>query len=299
MKRTLIVAPLALASIALSSSPGLAQLAQVPADPLPAVTATSGPVDKADTLREEAHLLYRAKKYAAACPRYQDAASLAPQRGELWTDLGICLFHLGKRDEAKRATLEAISRGSKHVRRVAYRNLFRLGERLKPPGTGCGEWPCSRPGCSKPLHVCRYTESCLSGTGRSIESSGLSFCPTEEHARDYQPNCQDGEECFGIQLSYFEEDFCRPLVGGAPCGVCSCAEAPDPKTCEEAVARCLREAITTGSQNCVFVYADAERGHVGAICNGVAVEISPHSDLEIPKRALRSSPSDESSVNPR
>jgi len=230
---------------------------------------------KVEALRSEAYQLYRDKKYASACPKYEAATQLDPTRGDLWADLGICLFNLGNRERAKEAELKAIDRGSKNVRLHAYYGLWKIGVKLPIPQY-CTEWSCSREGCAQSLAVCRYNENCLSGTGLSLESSGLGFCLNATDAKAYQLTCNsnNGESCFGIELVSSQQSYCRPGdVGNAPCGACGCEGAPNPKACEEAVAECKKTAVENKLRDCTFVYADAENLKVGAVCDGKAVEI--------------------------
>jgi len=244
--------------------------------PARSITKTASSSDKVETLRVEAYRLYREKDYARACPKYEAAAQLAPDRGDLWADLGLCLFKSGNKEKAKEAEIKAIETGSKEVRLHAYYNLSKIGVNLAIPQAGCTEWPCSREGCSRPLTVCRYEEHCLSGTGLSMESSGLGFCPNASDAKVYQLSCNDNAaSCFGIELESVERSYCRPGdVGKAPCGACGCEEALDPKACEAAVAQCMKTAVEEKKLDCAFVYADAERLRVGAICDGKAEELS-------------------------
>jgi len=243
--------------------------------PTPIAATNAGPDEKADALHEEAGRLYRAKDYGAACPKYRAAASLAPLRGDLWADLGLCLSRLGKKEQAKQATLEAVSRGSRDVRLRAYFNLYRIGVRLTPPQEDCIKWPCSRPGCSKPMYACRYTETCNGGSGMFVDATGLSFCPNDEDAKTYQPSCHLVESCFAVELKVQVIARCKLDDQAA------CVEDVDSKACEEALTRCQEGGNETRSQQCVFVYADAERKRLGAICNGKAIEVSSGSDLWI------------------
>lgn len=135
-----------------------------------AVTLGQTPVPASD-LRAEATRLYRAKKYAQACPKFEQAAALAQSDGAIWADLGLCLQKLGKTDAAAEANQRAIASGDARTRQNAYFNLVSLGKVVPLPVPGkCATVPSTTPDCRAPLSACtyRWERGSASGTGVRI-----------------------------------------------------------------------------------------------------------------------------------
>lgn len=122
-------------------------------------------------LRAEATKLYRAKKYAEACPKFEQAAKAVQNDGALWADLGVCLQKLGKTEEAAEANHQAVASGDARTRMNAYFNLVLMGKvaRLPEPGQ-CSSVRASTYECRAPLSACgyRWERGPASGTGVRI-----------------------------------------------------------------------------------------------------------------------------------
>jgi hypothetical protein len=84
-----------------------------------------GKAPSVTALTQQATKLFRQKKYAEACPLFQQVTALAPERGAAWGDYGLCLARLGQSTEAIAATYEAIglSGSDARARKAAYHNL--------------------------------------------------------------------------------------------------------------------------------------------------------------------------------
>jgi hypothetical protein len=79
----------------------------------------------ATALARQATKLFQQKKYAAACPLFQQVTELAPKQGAAWGDYGLCLARLGQPTAAIAATYKAISLSGSDAksRKAAYYNL--------------------------------------------------------------------------------------------------------------------------------------------------------------------------------
>ena len=82
---------------------------------------------------EEARALYRAGRYAEACPRFEEVTRAQPDNGAAWADLGLCELRRGQREASIRASLRAVREGDENVRVSAYRNLSTAGHRVAVP----------------------------------------------------------------------------------------------------------------------------------------------------------------------
>jgi hypothetical protein len=84
--------------------------------------------DDPRALSAQATKLYKAKRYAEACPLFGRVTSLEPANGRAWTDLGLCLARRGQGAEAIAANRKAIavSAVDERVRKAAYFNLAKL-----------------------------------------------------------------------------------------------------------------------------------------------------------------------------
>jgi len=126
------------------------------------------PVSASAAARAEGTRLFRAKNFAAACPKFEQAAQLAPEDPEPLADLALCKQRLGDSGAAERINRQVIDLGSKgkaltdprfaRSRRHAYFNLRQMkaqpdylpeGEKRKT----CGELTPEE-GCSKKLFYC-------------------------------------------------------------------------------------------------------------------------------------------------
>lgn len=97
--------PRSSASIALAAALMLL-MASARGAPLPPDAAQAG---QAKALQAEATKLFRLKKYAAACEKFQAAEAAAPADPALLTDLALCQQKLGNKDEAMATNLRAIA----------------------------------------------------------------------------------------------------------------------------------------------------------------------------------------------
>lgn len=132
----------------------------------------AAPADQSKALQAEATKLFRQKRYAAACEKFQAAVTTAPTDAALLTDLALCQKKLGRDAEAKASNLRAIALASGDAkligdaaaarqRRHAYFNLDQLGVDLTLGLShvgGCAALDAP-PGCSRQFHACAETEN--------------------------------------------------------------------------------------------------------------------------------------------
>jgi hypothetical protein len=85
-------------------------------------------------LSAQATKLYKAKRYAEACPLFERVATLEPASGRALTDLGLCLARWGREADAIAANRRAIaaSAADGRVRKAAYFNLATLSKAAIP-----------------------------------------------------------------------------------------------------------------------------------------------------------------------
>src|SRR4051812_16342809 len=90
--------------------------------------------DDPRALSAQATKLYKAKRYAQACPLFERVTALEPGNGRAWTDLGLCLARLGNGVEATAVNRKAIavSADDARVRKAAYFNLAKLSAAAIP-----------------------------------------------------------------------------------------------------------------------------------------------------------------------
>jgi hypothetical protein len=84
--------------------------------------------DDPRALSAQATKLYKAKRYAKACPLFERVTALEPANGRAWTDLGLCLARWGHEADAIAANRKAVavSGDDERVRKAAYFNLAKL-----------------------------------------------------------------------------------------------------------------------------------------------------------------------------
>lgn len=126
------------------------------------------PISEGAAARAEGTRLFRAKKFAAACPKFEKAAQLAPEDPEPLADLALCKQRLGDTASAETINRQVIDLGSKEKaltdprfarsRRHAYFNLHQIQpERHYLPEDekrkACGEL-APEAGCAKTLFYC-------------------------------------------------------------------------------------------------------------------------------------------------
>lgn len=132
------------------------------------IVLAAGP---ADTLSADATRDFRAKRYAAACRKFEQAGRLAPADGAIHADLALCLAKLGRHEEAVRANLEAVRLGDARTRKNAYFNLGSLFGTITPPDTGeCRPIASNVPGCAAAMGACAFEWDSLEDAG--IRQSG-------------------------------------------------------------------------------------------------------------------------------
>ncbi|MGC4118658.1 MAG: hypothetical protein QM765_29690 [Myxococcales bacterium] len=115
--------------------------------------------------KPDALKLFRAGKYDEACPLFRKVAEAKPTNGAAWSDLGLCEFKRGHREEGRAATLRAIRFGDATTRAHAAYNWATYIGVHDIKGTWC-EPPKAEPllGCERTAHVCQ-TQSDVGGGG--------------------------------------------------------------------------------------------------------------------------------------
>ena len=125
------------------------------------------PISEGAAARAEGTRLFRAKNFAAACPKFEKAAQLAPADPEPLADLALCRQRLGDTSSAEKVNRQVIDLGSTgkaltdprfaRSRRHAYFNLRQINsQRRYFPEVGrdiCGELNPEE-GCAKKLFYC-------------------------------------------------------------------------------------------------------------------------------------------------
>ena len=125
------------------------------------------PISEGAAARAEGTRLFRAKNFAAACPKFEKAAQLAPADPEPLADLALCRQRLGDTSSAEKVNRQVIDLGSNgkaltdprfaRSRRHAYFNLRQINsQRRYFPEVGrdiCGELNPEE-GCAKKLFYC-------------------------------------------------------------------------------------------------------------------------------------------------
>jgi hypothetical protein len=221
------------------------------------IGAEPTPADVA-LLRVEATAAYHAKRYAEACPKFAEAARLAPDDAAIAADLGRCLDRLGNRGEAIAETRRAIAlarpgaREAERVRSGAYRDLALLGAALPVPALdACGPLPAV-PGCTAGLHACTRRVP-ISGKGGGAEYGFLVVGRTTEDAEEQDvriPSYLDDEEA--PAPAYWRP---RPVV-------------TVPLDAQEQVADPSPGHVPAHAR-CTLVWADACAGLVASVCEDV------------------------------
>jgi Flp pilus assembly protein TadD len=69
-------------------------------------------VPSAADLRARATEAYRAGRHQEACKPFDELTRALPGDGEAWSDLGLCLSRIGRKNEALKAERRAASSGS-------------------------------------------------------------------------------------------------------------------------------------------------------------------------------------------
>ena len=150
--------------------------------------AESGPV-----LRARAMQLFRAKKFAAACPLFEAAARRLPGEPQLLADLALCQHRIGSDELARQTNLDAIARASEpaarledpHFARIRRHAYFNLAELDPAPGESidqnCGR-PQVVPGCTKTFSACGVSRTAGGPTYRS-DTTTIRVALTDAAAR--------------------------------------------------------------------------------------------------------------------
>jgi hypothetical protein len=131
--------------------------------------AARPPKSPASALRVEATKLFKAKKFAAACPKFKAALDFSPNDPELMLDLAVCDFRIKETDAARALNEKVIALESAPARlldakaarnrRHAYYNLADLDGNIDTIGQGDnGEVKCQtlepQAGCKKAFFSC-------------------------------------------------------------------------------------------------------------------------------------------------
>ena len=154
------------------------------------------PVSAAAAARAEGTKLFRAKNFAAACPKFEAAAQLAPEDPEPLADLALCKQRLGDTGAAEQINRQVIDLGSKgkaltdprfaRSRRHAYFNLHQMQTQPryfpeKEKRKACGELTPEE-GCSKKLFYCEDSAT-TGGSWMTQDCTRVSIATSAEAAR--------------------------------------------------------------------------------------------------------------------
>jgi hypothetical protein len=219
-----------------------------------------------EELRARATAAYRAGQLQEACELFGQLTRLVPGDGEAWSDLGLCLARMGRREEAVRAEKQAASSDACPARLHAYFNLYQLGQRVKVPplpdlpsyGQTTGESPmCKAVPVDRcgPLFACAYVND-ASGSGGMFLASGIMIGKDEERMRALlnpedgegsHPVGQGNEQIVMVPEDSYQEYFCH---------------AGQEEGCD------IRPSLTRGE--CAIVHVDACRLRVGLVCRSTS-----------------------------
>ncbi len=257
---------------------------------------------KAEKLHKEATAAFRAKKYAVACPKFEEVTRLEPS-GAAWADLGLCLQRLGKNDEAIAANHQAIAIGDEKDRLHAYYNLGQLGVRVKVPG----DLECAPlapgPDCRTELHGCTQRWNATAGYNGAVlilglrdlkitpelqklidasEQNGPSLpLPSVNIEEAYTPSCAPRcplhWSCETSEEVQHRVQRCARKKTASDCEATVCSEAeekPWPALVREKqrinadVDKCFEECSNSAYvHECAIVYASACLKRVGVFCD--------------------------------
>jgi hypothetical protein len=124
---------------------------------------------------EKARGLYRAARYAEACPLFEEVTRARPGDGSAWADLGLCELRRGQREASIRASLRAVREGDERVRASAYHNLSLAGHRVSVPtmSGACVEVDApTELACARRARLCTHHVS-DGGNGGGTDLSGV------------------------------------------------------------------------------------------------------------------------------
>jgi hypothetical protein len=145
---------------------------------------------KVRAARAAAQRAFKARRYADACPLYEQVAALAPDDAPAQADLALCLQRLGRDADAIAANYKAIALGARtdlddagdgRTRGHAYYNLTKLGVVVKLPDKKCGPLPAA-PGCGQTLWACTLPPGRSYGTGGGTTWTTLRVGVTRDDA---------------------------------------------------------------------------------------------------------------------
>jgi tetratricopeptide (TPR) repeat protein len=245
------------------------------------------------SLRAQATAAYRAKSYVVACHLFAQVVELSPADGAAWSDLGLCLRKLGKRDQAIEANRKAAGFGDARTRLNAYHNLAALGATLPVPDSTVDaidptRWHAScavlaaPAGCAHELFACSRFED-RSGTGSRFVRGSLVFGTDPATLEVYlseSPGAAAPQGSEAIETSSYAANYCRPLDVCGP-DLCTGEKGESQRRCQEAayvacrkaMARCNSEPVVRNAR-CAVVFADACGGHLGLVCAGKPRELA-------------------------
>ncbi len=260
-------------------------LSLLAAAPAPAVKKG----EDVESLRARATKLYRAKKYAEACPLYERAVKLAPEHGPTLADLGLCLQKQDKKDAARKAYVRAleVSDADPTTRSNVYFNLAAFHDATPGPvklestptprghdlgigaGGPCGPLPSSEPSCKKTLEACVEEWSSSSSTGpgpygdlKHLEARGFNLRiyggGEPGDAADAKPGFCDNAPAVGSVARPAAQTciFWSSNLEGPGC-------EPGDKPCEAE-----QDLLLKDEGSCKLVYVDPCKGRVGVSCEG-------------------------------
>jgi tetratricopeptide (TPR) repeat protein len=241
-------------------------------------TARADAPADAKKLRTQATKLYKAKKYAEACPLFEQAVAKTPADQAIQLDLGLCRARAGDAKGAALTLRSAVGAGDRAIRLKAYFNLGEAGVKVDVPAPRkCVELAASS-GCGRGLLACGFAYeacgagSCQTGTGVRVYDRplfGTRLEPDAEEAwkkrfaakKPCDANEETDDDCF-LRLEEDPPVFDQPLAS-----LHKAAEAGDATTTMPAVIDLkLEERWRDDVTRCTLVHADACTGAVGLVC---------------------------------
>lgn len=208
-------------------------------------------------LRERATAAYQEKRYAEACPLFEQVTRQAPTDGEAWADLALCRFQLKQQDAAVDAAAKALQYGEKRTRLSTYYNLgkFTRGEYggARKAGGDDSCWPVSPvPGCERSFWRCDNFQR-VGGASEDGASGWAVLGWTREQAAQTST----------VQISFSESTSFRSFGSH---------DAEENARRAKAVEEGRAPAPKDTGRTCTVVWLDACAGRAGLSCERYEVD---------------------------
>jgi hypothetical protein len=236
---------------------------------LSAATTLAAPPSAREAWRQ-ALGFFKQKRFDAACPLFESAATSEKTNGAIWADLGLCELKRGNSGASVHASLLAARYGTEKVRKNAYFNLNLAEYRFPLPGQQCAEVSAvSEAECAESIFACTR-EFRSYGTGAGDSGVYAIFASARETAQLYSDDTSisaNSDAPSSLELSEHHE-----------CLYSWC-------TLHEEETSCMAECHEGTVRDCNVVYVDPCQGRVGYVCE--FSELNPESSkLRIEAREL-------------